>query len=71
MMFFGSTAPSCDDSTAITFANVLISTINDSKIEIKVKDQTGFEYYSIMILQLLPYNPLSCNAIQDRTKSLI
>jgi hypothetical protein len=41
---FWSTAPSCDDSTAITFTIVLISK-NDSNIEIKVKDQTGFEYY--------------------------
>ena len=56
---FWETAPSCDDSTAIT-ANVLISN-KRYKIEIKVKDQTGFVYYYDFTNTI---NPLSCNAIQ-------
>jgi len=56
---FWSTAPSCDDSTALSFTIDLLP--KESNIYFTVKDQTGFEYYS-STFQLLPHN--SCNAIK-------
>jgi len=56
---FWTTAPSCDDSTALSFTIDLLS--KESNIYFNVKDQTGFEYYSSRF-QLLPHN--SCNAIK-------
>ena len=56
---FWSTAPSCDDSTALSFTIDLLP--KESNIYFTLKDQTGFEYYS-STFQLLPHN--SCNAIE-------
>lgn len=56
---FWTTAPSCDDSTAIT-ANVLISN-KRNKFVFTVKDQTGFVYYYDIKTTI---HPLSCNAIE-------